>query len=208
MAVHLQDEQEIANFKYFWQRWGKWVFALLLVAALAYLAYVLYQSHERGNGEKAAGVFETFATQYQANNDAGAKKALLQLQQDYPKTIPAAQATLMMAGVAFDQGKYDDAIKHLQWVGNKQKSDFIQALVAQRLAVVYLQQQKYDQALAALDVKVADPFKPTLLETRGDILVAQQKNKEAVAAYDGALKLLPKEAPQRQVVQMKADSLR
>ena len=207
MVVHIQDEQEVANFKYFWQRWGRWIFAILVILSLAYLGYVLYQSHLRSNNEKAAEVFDTFISQASANNLTESKKALVQLQEKYPDTMNATQATLMMAGSAFDDGKYDEAIRHLQWVKARQHDDLLQTIVAQRLASVYLQQSKYNEALQALDVKVTDEFKPVLLETKGDVLQAQKKNAEAVAAYQQALNLLSKDSVQREIIQMKISSL-
>ena len=207
MVVHIQDEQEVANFKYFWQRWGRWIFAILVILSLAYLGYVLYQSHLRSNDEKAAVIFETFVTQAGANNMAESKKALIQLQEKYPETMNTTQATLMMAGSAFDDGKYDEAIRHLQWVKARQHDDLLQTIVAQRLATVYLQQGKYNEALQALDVKVTNELKPVLLETKGDVLQAQKKNTEAVAAYQQALNLLSKDSVQRAVIQMKISSL-
>lgn len=207
MVVHIQDEQEVANFKYFWQRWGRWIFAVLLLLALAYLGYVLYQGHIRNNNEKAAAVFETFVTQANANNMAESKKALMQLQEKYPDTMNATQATLMMAGSAFDEHKYDEAIRHLQWVKDRQKDDLLQTIVAQRLATVYLQQGKYNEALQALDINVVAQFKPILLETKGDVLQAQKKKTEAMAAYQQALNLLDKDSVQRDVLQMKISSL-
>ena len=207
MVVHIQDEQEVANFKYFWQRWGRWIFAILVILSLAYLGYVLYQSHLRSNDEKAAVIFETFVTQARANNMAESKKALIQLQEKYPETMNTTQATLMMAGSAFDDGKYDEAIRHLQWVKARQHDDLLQTIVAQRLASVYLQQSKYNEALQALDVKVTDAFKPVLLETKGDVLQAQKKNAEAVAIYQQALNLLSKDSVQREFIQLKISTL-
>ena len=208
MVVHIQDEQEVANFKFFWQRWGRWIFAILVVIALAYLGYVLYQGHLRKNNEKASVVFDTFVTQATANNMPASKKALLELQQDYPDTINTTQATLMMAGSAFDDGKYDEAIKHLQWVKERQHSDLLQAIVAQRLATVYLQQNKFLEALSALDIQVDNHFKATLLETKGDVLYAQKKTAEAITAYEQALNLLPAENVQREIIQMKILTLK
>ena len=208
MVVHIQDEQEVANFKFFWQRWGRWIFAILVVIALAYLGYVLYQGHLRKNNEKASIVFDTFVTQATANNMPASKKALLELQQDYPDTINSTQATLMMAGSAFDDGKYDEAIKHLQWVKERQHGDLLQTIVAQRLATVYLQQNKFSEALSALDVQVDNHFKPTLLETKGDVLYAQKKTAEAITAYEQALNLLPAENVQREIIQMKILTLK
>ena len=117
---------------------------------------------------------------------------------------PAAEPALSDEPVILE---YDDAALHLQWVQKRQKDELLQAITAQRLAVVYLQQQKYDDALKALDAKVSDDLKPVLLETRGDVLVAQGKPKEAAAAYEAALKLLPEDAPQRELLQMKAEPL-
>ena len=208
MVVHIQDEQEVANFKFFWQRWGRWIFAILVVIALAYLGYVLYQGHLRKNNEKASIVFDTFVTQATANNMPASKKALLELQQDYPDTINTTQATLMMAGSAFDDGKYDEAIKHLQWVKERQHGDLLQTIVAQRLATVYLQQNKFSEALSALDVQVDNHFKLTLLETKGDVLYAQKKTAEAITAYEQALNLLPAENIQREIIQMKILALK
>ena len=37
MASHIQDQEELENFKYFWKSWGRWLFTALLIAALAYL---------------------------------------------------------------------------------------------------------------------------------------------------------------------------
>ena len=46
MAAHLEEQQELDNFKYFWKRTGRWIFALLIVAALGYLGYTIYQGQK------------------------------------------------------------------------------------------------------------------------------------------------------------------
>lgn len=208
MAVHdFQDQEEIENFKYLWRKYLRWVFYVLLLLAAAYLGWVVYQNHLQGQVDKATVEFDTFISQSQAGNESGAKKALLSLQQNYAATLPATQATLMMAGTAFDAGKYDEAAAHLHWVQSRQKDDLLQTVVARRLAVVYLQQKKYDEALKALDVKVADAYLPVILETRADVLMAQDKKAEAVLLYQEALKLLPEAAVEREWLQLKINQL-
>lgn len=204
MAQDFHDQEEIENFKYFWHRYGRWGFYLLLAAAAAYLGWVIYQGRIQEQRDQAARVFDTFVADAQAHKETEAKKQLITLQQQYGNTLVAAQATLMMAGTAFDQGQYDEAAQHLQWVRGKHKDGLIHALATQRLAVVYLQQQKYDDALNILNAKTDPEFQPLWLETRGDILSAQGKNDEAASAYEEALKLLPEDAPQRQLLQFKA----
>lgn len=207
MAAHLEEQQELDDFKYFWKNWGRWLFALLIAAALGYLGYIIYKDHKISQNREAAEVLAQMVDKAQSKADSKQINAdLLKLQQDYPDTVPAAQATMMVAATEFDAGRYDTAAGHLNWVLSNQKAPLIQALAAQRLAVVLLQQKKYAEALAALDTKVDADFAPILLETKGDVYAAQNKAKEAAQSYQQALEKLPKDAIERELLQMKLDS--
>ncbi len=207
MAAHLEEQQELDDFKYFWKNWGRWLFALLIGAALGYLGYIIYKDHKISQNREAAEVLAQMVDKAQSKADSKQINAdLLKLQQDYPDTVPAAQATMMVAATEFDAGRYDTAAGHLNWVLSNQKAPLIQALAAQRLAVVLLQQKKYDAAIAALSTKVEADFEPLLLETKGDVYAAQNKAKEAAQSYQQALEKLPKDAIERELLQMKLDS--
>lgn len=207
MAAHLEEQQELDNFKYFWKSTGRWLFALLIAAALGYLGYTMYKSHKASQSQEAAEVLakivdkmQTKASQAEVNAD------LTNLQQNYPDSIAAAQATLMAAATEYDARRYDVAEGHLNWVLKNQKAPLVQALAAQRLGIVLLQQKKYDAAIAALNTKVEADFEPLLLEAKGDVYAAQNKTKEAAQSYQQALEKLPKEAIERELLQMKLDS--
>lgn len=207
MAAHLEEQQELDDFKYFWKNWGRWLFALLIAAALGYLGYIIYKDHKISQNREAAEVLAQMVDKAQSKADSKQINTdLLKLQQDYPDTVPAAQATMMVAATEFDAGRYDTAAGHLNWVLSNQKAPLIQALAAQRLAVVLLQQKKYDAAIAALSTKVEADFEPLLLETKGDVYAAQNKAKEAAQSYQQALEKLPKDAIERELLQMKLDS--
>ncbi len=207
MAAHLEEQQELDDFKYFWKNWGRWLFALLIAAALGYLGYIIYKDHKISQNREAAEVLAQMVDKAQSKADSKQINVdLLKLQQDYPDTVPAAQATMMVAATEFDAGRYDTAAGHLNWVLSNQKAPLIQALAAQRLAVVLLQQKKYDAAIAALSTKVEADFEPLLLEAKGDVYAAQNKTKEAAQSYQQALEKLPKDAIERELLQMKLDS--
>ena len=207
MAAHLEEQQELDDFKYFWKNWGRWLFALLIAAALGYLGYIIYKDHKISQNREAAEVLAQMVDKAQSKADSKQINVdLLKLQQDYPDTVPAAQATMMVAATEFDAGRYDTAAGHLNWVLSNQKAPLIQALAAQRLAVVLLQQKKYDAAIAALSTKVEADFEPLLLEAKGDVYAAQNKTKEATQSYQQALEKLPKDAIERELLQMKLDS--
>ena len=189
MAAHLEEQQELDDFKYFWKNWGRWLFALLIAAALGYLGYIIYKDHKISRNREAAEVLAQMVDKAQSKADSKQINAdLLKLQQDYPDTVPAAQATMMVAATEFDAGRYDTAAGHLNWVLSNQKAPLIQALAAQRLAVVLLQQKKYDAAIAASNTKVEADFEPLLLEAKGDVYAAQNKTKEAAQSYQQAWK--------------------
>lgn len=209
MAAHLEEQQELDNFKYFWKTTGKWLFAVLILAALGYLGYTVYQNRTASQNQEAAAVLADIVEKAQnkaPQNEINAE--LTKLQQSYPHSISAAQATLMAAATEFDAQRYDVAEGHLKWVLSNQQDSLIQALAAQRLGVVLLQQKKYDAALAALDTPVEADFAPLLLETKGDVYFAQGKNQDAVKSYTRALEQLPPNAVARELLQMKLDSLK
>ncbi len=207
MAAHLEEQQELDNFKYFWKSTGRWLFALLIAAALGYLGYTMYKSHKASQSQEAAEVLAKIVDKMQAKaSQAEVNADLTNLQQNYPDSIAAAQATLMAAATEYDARRYDVAEGHLNWVLKKQKAPLVQALAAQRLGIVLLQQKKYDAAIAALNTKVEADFEPLLLEAKGDVYAAQNKTKEAAQSYQQALEKLPKEAIERELLQMKLDS--
>lgn len=209
MAAHLEEQQELDNFKYFWKTTGKWLFALLILAALGYLGYTVYQNRKVSQNQEAAAILAEIVEKAQnkaPQNEINAE--LAKLQQSYPQSISAAQATLMAAATEFDAHRYDVAEAHLKWVLSNQQDSLIQALAAQRLGVVLLQQKKYDAALAALDTPVDAAFTPLLMETKGDVYTAQGKSQEALKNYGQALEKMPQNSVGRELVQMKLDSLK
>lgn len=209
MAAHLDDQQELENFKYFWRSKGRWLFAVLLLASLVYLGRVLYQGHIKTKNEEAATALAGLVEKAKASQDKQALQADLSiLQQNYPDSISSAQATMMVAADLFDQGQYEAAEKQLNWVLQNQQIPFVRALAIQRLATVQLQQKKYDAALATLQMPVDAAFEALILETQGDVLYAQGKNKEALAVYEQALAKTVQDAPGLQLLQLKADELR
>ena len=207
MAAHLEEQQELDNFKYFWKSTGRWLFALLIAAALGYLGYTMYKSHKASKNQEAAAVLAKIVDKMQAKaSQAEVNADLTNLQQNYSDSIAAAQATLMAAATEYDARRYDVAEGHLNWVLQNQKAPLVQALAAQRLGIVLLQQKKYDAAIAALNTKVEADFEPLLLEAKGDVYAAQNKTKEAAQSYQQALEKLPKDAIERELLQMKLDS--
>lgn len=205
MAYNVEEQQDIDNFKHFWQRGGKWLFVVLLLAALAYLGFVLNKNHIKSQNEQAAALAYQYVEK-SSQKDATALADLKTLQEQYGQSFGATEATLMAAAQAFDDKKYDQTEKHLLWVQKNNQDVFIQALANQRLAVLKLQQQQFDAALKYADAAVPVELKSMMLETKGDILVAKGDKAKAKEAYAAALKGLDeKTAPNYELLKFKAE---
>lgn len=206
-AYDLKDQEEIENFKYFWQSYGRWLFALLLIAAIGYFSWTMYQSHRANQQSATTELFANWQHQHQSQQYAQAATLLTQLQNNHTQAILTAQATMLQAAHAFSQGQYPEAEGHYRWVLQYQTDPTMKALATQRLAIVQLQQEQYDAALATLSQNTDAAFEALMLETKGDILIAQGKTEEAIAAYQSALEKLPEDAEGRTILKWKAERI-
>jgi predicted negative regulator of RcsB-dependent stress response len=116
-------------------------------------------------------------------------------------------AALLLAKTNYDNGDAAAAATRLQWAIDKAKDDETAALARLRLAGIRLDEKKYDEALALLDAKHAQPFAPLYADLRGDVLAAQGKLAEARAAYKLVLEKSLPSSNYRNVVQIKLDAL-
>lgn len=207
MAYDTQDQQEIDNFKHFWNSWGKWLFTLLVLAGLGYVGWTIYQGKVLEHRENAALVLHELELKVQANDLTAARAKQDILQKDFADTVAATQGALVLAGRSFEDKKYDEAKNYFEWVQKNSKEPVFLALATRSLSHVYLQQGKYDEALAVLKFKLEPVFEGLILETKGDIFVAQNKTKEAEEAYELALAKTP-EGSGRDLIELKRNQQR
>ena len=127
------------------------------------------------------------------------------LQADFPETDYAARAALVAADALLSRNEPDAAVRALQWLASSSHAAL--APVAKlRLAGIYLDQGKFDQALAELD-KAPESFAALYADRRGDILAAQGKRAQAVTAWQEAIELLGPGNALTNVVQLKIDTM-
>ena len=95
-------------------------------------------------------------------------------------------AAMTMAKTAVEQGDMTSAAEQLSWVVANTGSAQIKAVAAIRLARVLNEQGETDQALLQLQYATAESYTALVEEVRGDILLKQEKQVEALAAYQAA----------------------
>lgn len=225
MATYdLEEQEQLAEMKAWWNQYGTLVTGLLLAAALGMAAWQGWNWYQREEAAKASLVFSSLQRAVLEQDIQKTKTAAGELLEKYSSSTYAPLGALTAGKMLFDTGDLKTAQLQYTWVVNNGK-DELRDLARLRLANVLLDQKAYDEALKQLDTPPgSDGFSHRFLETRGDILAAQGKVSEARKAYQQSLEKLTEvgkagsqrrgtlqsaeaTAPYRQMVQQKLDAL-
>ena len=206
MAYDLEEQEQIANFKAFWNRFGNLISWVLILALGGYAAYNFWNSHQRGQSAEASALYDELTNTAQANDNAKVQRIAADLENKYGSTAYGQMAALTAAKAAFDANDLKTAKAQLQWAIDHGNDEY-KSVARLRLAGVLLDEKAYDQALALLNGDFLPQFAAEVQDRKGDILVAQNKLAEARTAYQAALDKMDKRHPGRQIVQVKLDAI-
>jgi predicted negative regulator of RcsB-dependent stress response len=206
MAYDLEEQEQIANFKAFWNRFGNLISWVLIIALGSYAGYNFWNSHQRGKAAEASGLYDQLVVAGQANDNAKAQRMAADIESKYEGTAYAPMAALSAAKTAFDASDLKTAKAQLQWAADH-GDDEIKSIARLRLSGVLLDEKAYDEALKVLNGEFLPQFGAEVADRKGDVLVAQNKLPEARTAYQSALDKMDKKHPGRQIVQIKLDAI-
>ena len=206
MAYDLEEQEQIANFKAFWGRFGNLISWVLIIALGSYAGYNFWNSHQRGKAAEASGLYDSLVAASQANDNVKVQRMAADIESKYEGTAYAPMAALGAAKAAFDANDLKTAKAQLQWAADH-GDDEIKSIARLRLSGVLLDEKAYDEALKVLNGDFLPQFGAEVADRRGDVLVAQNKLAEARTSYQAALDKMEKKNPGRQVVQIKLDAI-
>ena len=206
MAYDLEEQEQIANFKAFWNRFGNLISWVLIIALGSYAGYNFWNSHQRGKAAEASGLYDSLSDAAQANDNAKVQRFAADIESKYDSTAYAQMAALAAAKTAFDANDLKAAKAQLQWVVDHGNDEY-KSIARLRLSGVLLDEKAYDQALAILNGDILPQFAAEVADRKGDVLVAQNKLAEARTAYQAALDKMDKRHPGRQIVQIKLEAI-
>ncbi len=204
------EEEQIAQFRDWWQRNGKPMLTGGALALAVVFGWQAWQKYESNQAQGASIVYQQLLET--ALNPSGtpdsAKVAELagKLKSEFGGTHYAQYGSLFVAKVAVESGKLDDAAAELKSVLDKPADATLGELARQRLARVLAAQNKADEALRLLEGDADKAFAASREELKGDLLVQLGRTDDAHAAYLKAKAALPEDAAVGGL-QMKLDDL-
>jgi predicted negative regulator of RcsB-dependent stress response len=206
MAYDLEEQEQLAELKAFWNKFGNLISWVLIIALAGYAGYNFWNQHQRSQAADASALYEEMRLALSTNDNAKVQRIAADVESKFGGTAYAQMAALGAAKGAFDANDLKAAKTQLQWAIDH-GSDEYKSIAKLRLAGVLLDEKSFDEALKVLGTEFAPQFAGSVADRKGDVLVAQNKLVEARAAYTAALAAMDPKSPGRKLVEVKLESI-
>ncbi|MYM41137.1 YfgM family protein [Duganella qianjiadongensis] len=206
MAYDLEEQEQIASLKAWWEKYGNLTSWVVIAGLAAYSGYNGWNYYQRNQATQAAALYDELTSAVDAKDNAKVLRAAGDMESKFGNTTYAPMSALVAAKSSFDANDVKSAKGQLQWAIEHGGDEF-KAVAKVRLAGVLLDEKAYDEALKVLAGEVPAEFSAAVADRKGDILVAQNKLAEARAAYQAALDASDKKSPGRQLIQLKFEAI-
>ena len=206
MAYDLDEQEQLANLKAWWAKYGNLTTWVVIAGLAAYSGWNGWNYYQRNQAAQASVLFDELQTAVSAKDNAKVARVAGDIESKFGRSAYASLGALSAAKSFFDANDLKSAKAQLEWVvahGNDEHKN----IAAIRLAGVLLDEKAFDEALKALANATLPQFKADVEDRKGDILAAQNKMEEARSAYKAALEAADKNNPGRQLIQLKLESI-
>jgi len=208
MALDLEEQEQVAELKAWWNQYGTLIVSAIAAAALTFAGWQAWRWYERSQAAQAGALYDTLLRAGQAADAKALRDANGALLENYPRTLYAAMGALGAARFYFERNDLKSAKAQLQWVIDHARQDDFRDLARLRYAQVLLDEKAYDEALKLLDEKHSAAYDAQYAAAKGDVLVAKNQAEQARAAYRIALdKAGSGNAAFRESVRMRLEAL-
>jgi predicted negative regulator of RcsB-dependent stress response len=209
MAKHLdlEEQEQLADLKHFWNRYGSAISWALIVIFGAVAAWNGYHYRQRSQATKAAVMYDEVERAAVAGDIARLDRSLADMQTRYGRTAYADQAAMLAARVYHEKGNLAASKGALGWVATKASDEGYKSIAQLRLSGILLEAKDYDAALQQVSGAMPSAFAALAADRRGDILAAQGKKAEAKAQYQIAFTAFDLQSEYRRLVEVKLNAL-
>ena len=205
-SYDFEEQERLAELKAWWEDNRIYVLAAVVAAMLAFGAWQGWKLWQVRQDEDAAALFLPVSESMGTGDPKKISAAASKMVATQPGSFYASQAALIAAKAEFDAGNLDEARKQLEWVMTK-GAPVHRGVARMRLAMVQLEQKKYEEALKTLDGNDDAGFTALAADLRGDIMFAQGRVDEARAAYRLAIEKSDARNPVKNLSQTKLNAI-
>nr|WP_260337762.1 tetratricopeptide repeat protein [Pasteurella testudinis] len=192
--------------KSWWKENSKVIITTFILVVAGVLGWRYWQTHQISSQMATSNSYEQVTQAYLQNPQANAE-LLQKFVDDNKNSSYAVLALFTQAKSAVEQNNLPLAESSLQQALQLSANDELKSISALRLAELQVQQQQYDQAEISLKSVTDKAWESSQQQLSGDILLAKGDKNAARQAYRQALSSENLNNLDRQLLQLKVDSL-
>ena len=206
MALDLEEQEQLDEFKVWWNKYGKLAINLVLAALVAYAAWQGYQYFQQKKSVEASTLYQNLLmTEPTKLGDIKTQSATLM--QNYAATPYAGRAAVLAAKQNFAANDSKSAKSQLEWAIANAKESSVKAIASLQLASILLAEKNYDGAQKVLSADIDKGYVGLKDNLQGDVFLAQGKQAEAKKSFETALPNLDENGRLYQFTKQKLEAL-
>jgi predicted negative regulator of RcsB-dependent stress response len=204
----LTDNEREEQLRRWWSENWLWIVGGIALGLALLAGWQYWQRSRLLAAERDQAAYESVLEALGANQFDEAVKHAAELRGRRPGSPYADQSDLALARAAVDRRDLAAAAGHLKIVADGAKDPELRTVARTRLARVLVEQGKFDEAVASLDVANAGAFAALYHDVRGDALAGKGDTVAARREYEAALEAGGEDSGiDRSYVELKRDAL-
>jgi len=208
MNIYHSETEQVEIIRQWFKQYGHWVSSIILAILLIVLGCRFWENHQLKMASQASDRYQQLMQAVADHDDSMIQTATQDLIMHFPKTVYAQSALLLEAKQAVNAQKWSEALFDLQRVMEHSASPALQEVARLRSARILLMQKQYTAALTLLSIVNDVSYEPSIDETKGDIYFALNDKKQAINAYQKAIKGFAKAGFSSPILMMKLNEMK
>lgn len=203
----MTEEEQLEKIKDWWKKYNNIITLVGSIILLSIFGYKYWLWQQNKISIAASNTYEHMmvALSHQNNNEVRSYANLLI--QNYPKTMYANIAYLILAKLYVGMHNYKIAQQNLEQVIKNSKLLALRQVAKIRLARLYIAEKNYNAALATLSEIDNSTYIPVINELKGDINIALGHYKQGLEFYENAINTAQQHGIANIFLEMKAHEL-
>lgn len=212
MADLRTEEEQVEAIKKWWKEYGTTLVLSIVIVFSGWYGWNFWQDQKQQTEENASQLYNQLvqtAVQPAVTPEAlkSMKTLATELKTEYSGSSYAEFGTLFLARFAAEEGNFDEAVTELTNLVENSKHEAVKYTAQARLAQVFIQQEKLDEALALVSTTPSAAYASQFEEAKGDALYLKGEYAEAQKAYKTALEAAQNIGLRANSLQRKIDML-
>ena len=188
MDDNLTDQQRAEQVRGWLQENGWYLLAGIVLGLAALFGWRQWGDYTQHDAEAASATYGELMSAIRIGRTTRAEELTTKLADEHPRSPYVDQSRLAMARLKVERAQPQEAAKYLEQVMNDSRSEEFGRIARLRLGRLFVQEEKFDEALKVLAVPQDSAFASGFHEARGDAYYAMGKMAEARIEYEAALK--------------------